>query len=151
MNENFNETVFNCITSVNALMTSNEVAKDDKAVIKLNYYQGTSTWRAFLPVFDANRTNADYYRTEDKATAKHFWQEGNDPWNECVIVTSPEVKKPVALPPLLYPSVSDFQFRYVPVAVGSGRAAWFCLRSASQTFRFPEILSGFQKVQIPTL
>ena len=37
----------------------------------------------------------------------------------------------VALPPLLYPSVSDFQFRYVPVAVGSGRAAWFCLRSAS--------------------
>ena len=36
MNENFNETVFNCITSVNALMTSNEVAKDDKAVIKLN-------------------------------------------------------------------------------------------------------------------
>lgn len=35
---------------------------------QLNYYQGTSTWRAFLPVFDANRTNADYYRTEDKAT-----------------------------------------------------------------------------------
>ena len=31
-----------------------------------------------------------------KATAKHFRQEGNDPWNECVIVTSPEVKKPVA-------------------------------------------------------
>ena len=38
---------------------------------------------------------------EDKvfhpATAKHFWQPGNDPWNECIIVTSPEVKKPVAL------------------------------------------------------
>ena len=32
-----------------------------------------------------------------KATAKHFWQPGNDPWNECIIVTSPEVKKPVAL------------------------------------------------------
>ena len=32
-----------------------------------------------------------------KATAKHFWQEGNDPWNECIIITSPEVKKPVAL------------------------------------------------------
>ena len=32
-----------------------------------------------------------------KATAKHFRQEGNNPWNECVIVTSPEVKKPVAL------------------------------------------------------
>ena len=33
-----------------------------------------------------------------KATAKHFWQEGgNDGWNECIIVTSPEVKKPVAL------------------------------------------------------
>ena len=36
MNENFNELIFNCITSVNALMTSNEVSKDDKAVIKLN-------------------------------------------------------------------------------------------------------------------
>ena len=39
MNENFNETVLNCITSVNALMTSNEVAKDDKAVIKLNRFK----------------------------------------------------------------------------------------------------------------
>ena len=34
MNKNFNEIIFNCITSVNDLMTSNEVAKDDKAVIK---------------------------------------------------------------------------------------------------------------------
>ena len=32
---------------------------------------------------------------------------------------------------LLYPSVSDFQFRYTPVTVGKGRAAWFILRSAS--------------------
>ena len=32
---------------------------------------------------------------------------------------------------LLYPSVSDFQFRYTPVSVGKGRAAWFSLRSAS--------------------
>lgn len=39
MNENFNETVFNCITSVNAVMTSKEVAKDDKAVIKLNRFK----------------------------------------------------------------------------------------------------------------
>lgn len=39
MNENFNETVFNCITSVNALMNSNEVVKDDKAVIKLNRFK----------------------------------------------------------------------------------------------------------------
>lgn len=39
MNENFNETVFNCIVSVNALMTSNEVAEDDKAVIKLNRFK----------------------------------------------------------------------------------------------------------------
>lgn len=39
MNENFNETVFNCITGVNALMTSNEVVKDDKAVIKLNRFK----------------------------------------------------------------------------------------------------------------
>lgn len=39
MNENFNEIVFNCITGVNALMTSNEVAKDDKAVIKLNRFK----------------------------------------------------------------------------------------------------------------
>lgn len=38
---------------------------------------------------------------EDKvfhpATAHHFWQPGNDTWNECIIVVSPEVKKPVAL------------------------------------------------------
>lgn len=39
MNENFNELIFNCITSVNALITSNEVAKDDKAVIKLNRFK----------------------------------------------------------------------------------------------------------------
>lgn len=32
-----------------------------------------------------------------KATAKHFWQRGKDSWNECITVTSPEVKKPVAL------------------------------------------------------
>lgn len=32
-----------------------------------------------------------------KATAKHYWKEGNDPWNDCIIVTSQEVKKPVAL------------------------------------------------------
>ena len=39
MNENFNETVFNCITGVNALMTSNVVAKNDKAVIKVNRFK----------------------------------------------------------------------------------------------------------------
>lgn len=39
MHKNFNEIIFNCITSVNALMTSNEVAKDDKAVIKLNHFR----------------------------------------------------------------------------------------------------------------
>lgn len=35
---------------------------------QLNYNQNTWTWRTFLPIFDANRTNADYCRTEDKAT-----------------------------------------------------------------------------------
>ena len=39
MNKNFDEIIFNCITSVNALMTSNEVAKDDKTVIKLNRFK----------------------------------------------------------------------------------------------------------------
>ena len=39
MNKNFDEVTFNCITSVNALMTSNEVSKDDKAVIKLNRFK----------------------------------------------------------------------------------------------------------------
>ena len=39
MDENFNELIFNCITSVNAVITSNEVAKDDKAVIKLNRFK----------------------------------------------------------------------------------------------------------------
>lgn len=36
---NFNEIIFNCITSINELMTSNEVSKDDKAVIKLNRFK----------------------------------------------------------------------------------------------------------------
>lgn len=35
---------------------------------QLNYNQNTYTWRTFLPVFDANRTNADNFRKEDKAT-----------------------------------------------------------------------------------
>lgn len=35
---------------------------------QLNYNQNTWTWRTFLPIFDANRTNADYFRTEDKVT-----------------------------------------------------------------------------------
>lgn len=39
MNENFNEAVFNCITSVSTLMITNEVSKDDKAVIKLNRFK----------------------------------------------------------------------------------------------------------------
>ena len=39
MNENFNESVFNVITSVNALMVTSEVSKDDKAVIKLNRFK----------------------------------------------------------------------------------------------------------------
>lgn len=39
MNENFNETVFNAITAINALIVSSEVAKDDKAVIKLNRFK----------------------------------------------------------------------------------------------------------------
>lgn len=39
MNEDFNEAVFNCITSVNSLMTNNEVSKDDKAVIRLNRFK----------------------------------------------------------------------------------------------------------------
>ena len=39
MDKNFNETVFNVITSVNALMVTSEVSKDDKAVIKLNRFK----------------------------------------------------------------------------------------------------------------
>lgn len=39
MNENFNDTVFNVITSVNALMITPEVSEDDKAIIKLNRFK----------------------------------------------------------------------------------------------------------------
>ena len=31
------------------------------------------------------------------ATARHFWQPGNGYWDEAIIVSSPEVKKPVAV------------------------------------------------------
>ena len=40
--------------------------------------------------------------------------------------------------PLLYPSASDFQFRYAPVTVGSGRAAcvhFSWVRSFALTWR----------------
>lgn len=39
MNENFNETLFAAITAINQLMVSEPVAKDDKAVIKLNRFK----------------------------------------------------------------------------------------------------------------
>lgn len=39
MNENFSETVCNVITSVNALMVTPALSKDDKAVIKLNRFK----------------------------------------------------------------------------------------------------------------
>ena len=39
MNENFNEIVFKCISSVNSFLTSKEVGKEDKAVIKLNRFK----------------------------------------------------------------------------------------------------------------
>jgi len=35
---------------------------------QLNYNQNTWTWRTYLPTFSANTTNADNFRTEDKAT-----------------------------------------------------------------------------------
>ena len=35
---------------------------------QLNYNQSTWTWRTYLPTFSANTTNADNFRTEDKAT-----------------------------------------------------------------------------------
>lgn len=35
---------------------------------QLNYNQNTWTWRAFLPTFSANETNADGFRTTDNAT-----------------------------------------------------------------------------------
>jgi sialate O-acetylesterase len=38
---------------------------------------------------------------EDKvfhpATARHFWQPGGGYWDEAIMITSPEVKKPVAV------------------------------------------------------
>ena len=63
MNENFNELIFNCITSVNALMTSNEVAKDDKAVIKLNRFK---KWLNEFAVANGNTEVGSYTGDDDR-------------------------------------------------------------------------------------
>jgi sialate O-acetylesterase len=36
-------------------------------------------------------------RVFHEAKAEHFWRPGNDPWDECLIVKSDKVKKPVAV------------------------------------------------------
>lgn len=61
MNRNFDEIILNCVTSVNALMTSNEVAKDDKAVIKLNRFK---KWLNDFAAANGN-TEVDGYTGDD--------------------------------------------------------------------------------------
>lgn len=61
MNRNFDEIILNCVTSVNALMTSNEVAKDDKAVIKLNRFK---KWLNEFAAANGN-TEVDGYTCDD--------------------------------------------------------------------------------------
>lgn len=61
MNRNFDEIILNCVTSVNALMTSNEVAKDDKAVIKLNRFK---KWLNDFAAANGN-TEVDGYPGDD--------------------------------------------------------------------------------------
>lgn len=61
MNRNFDEIIFNCVTSVNALMTSDEVAKDDKAVLKLNRFK---KWLNDIAAANGN-TEVDGYTGDD--------------------------------------------------------------------------------------
>ena len=69
------------------------IIKDDAILIHLdnNYYA------------DAPFENMQGFELagEDKvfhpATARHFWQEGGGYWDEAIRITSPEVKKPVAV------------------------------------------------------
>lgn len=63
MNRNFDEIIFNCITSVNALMTSNEVAEDDKAVIKLNRFK---KWLNEFAAANGNTEAGSYTGDDDR-------------------------------------------------------------------------------------
>lgn len=63
MNRNFDEIIFNCITSVNDLMTSNEVAQDDKAVIKLNRFK---KWLNDFAAANGNTEVGSYTGDDDR-------------------------------------------------------------------------------------
>lgn len=63
MNRNFDEVIFNCITSVNDLMTSNEVAQDDKAVIKLNRFK---KWLNDFAAANGNTEVGSYTGDDDR-------------------------------------------------------------------------------------
>lgn len=71
---------------------SMEISNDTCYVRLSNDYGGMSRYED-IEGFEV----AGEDRVFHKATATHYWKEGNDPHNESISVTSPEVKKPVAV------------------------------------------------------
>ena len=67
--------------------------KDDKVMLHFNNEQGGMS--RFRDITGFEVAGAD--RVFHPAQAEHFWQPGGGYWDECLIVSSPEVKQPVAV------------------------------------------------------
>ena len=83
---------------VKGLFSESMIFKEMKIVgdtVKVHFDNTYGAYNRFADIQGFEVAGED--KVFHKATAKHFWQPGNDPWNECIVVTSPEVKKPVAL------------------------------------------------------
>jgi len=67
--------------------------KGDKVMLHFNNEQGGMSRFRDIEGFEV--AGAD--RVFHPAKAEHFWQPGGGYWDECIVVTSPEVKEPVAV------------------------------------------------------
>ena len=67
--------------------------KDDKVMIHFNNECGGMNRFTDIRGFEI----AGRDRVFHPAHAMHFWQPGGGPWDECIVVSSPEVKQPVAV------------------------------------------------------
>jgi sialate O-acetylesterase len=67
--------------------------KDDKVMIHFNNECGGMS--RFTDIQGFEIAGAD--RVFHPAKAEHFWQPGGGAWDECFVISSPEVKQPVAV------------------------------------------------------
>ena len=67
--------------------------KDDKVMIHFNNECGGMNRFTDIRGFEIAGSDRVFH----PAHAMHFWQPGGGPWDECIVVSSPEVKQPVAV------------------------------------------------------